>query len=73
MKIDVEVKIKLEKGKQISLKNQDARELYEKLKEIYEKKEINWYPYYPTTYPTYPTVTYKTTSGCATIITNEEN
>jgi hypothetical protein len=56
MEVNVEVKIKIGKEKQIVLKNEDAKELYLKLKELYEQKtEYVPYPYYPTTYPTtYP-------------------
>jgi len=57
MKLNVEIRIEVEKGKEIVLKNDAAKELFLKLKEIYEKeKEIVSIPYliYPTIFPTYP-------------------
>ena len=48
MNINVEVKIKMDKGTELILKNDEAKELYLKLKELYEK-ETTWVPlpYYP--------------------------
>ena len=61
MDVNIEIKIKVN-GKDIVLKNEDAKELYFKLKEIYDKEIISlpypiyverpcrqWEPYYSTT------------------------
>jgi hypothetical protein len=53
MNINVEIKIKLDNGTEIILKDNDAKELYFKLKELYEQKET--YIPYPV-YPTYPVI-----------------
>jgi len=49
MKLNVEVKIKMDNGKEVTLKSEDARELFYELKEIFGKeREI-----IPVAYPTY--------------------
>jgi len=45
--VEIKVTIKMGKGKKITLDNNEARDLYYKLKEIYDK----YYPYTITTYP----------------------
>jgi hypothetical protein len=42
MKIDVKVKIKLDKGKEISLGDGEARKLYEALKALYAQPVITY-------------------------------
>ena len=50
MDINIEIKIKVNE-KDIVLKNEDAKELYFKLKEIYDKEIISLpYPIYEKTY-----------------------
>jgi hypothetical protein len=44
MDIKISIKIKLEKGKEIILDGDDAKQLYFKLKELYETKN-NYIPY----------------------------
>ena len=82
MDVNIEVKIKMDKGKEIILKDEEARELFLKLKGIYEKEKtteyVPWYPYYPNA-PFYPvTYSYETWSSsdntisisCNTLSTN---
>lgn len=48
MNINIEIKVKMDKGKELLLKGDEAKELYLKLKEIYEQVE-----YVPYRYPWY--------------------
>ena len=80
MKAEVQLKIKMENGVEVILNVEEAKELFFKLKEIFEEKtEFIPYPTYPV-YPTYPTypwirsrewweapVWYTTTAGNVTI------
>jgi hypothetical protein len=50
MDIKVNIKIKMEKGKEINLNSDEAKELYYKLKDLYEKQPVTVYPYNPS-YP----------------------
>lgn len=62
MNVNIEIKIKIE-GKDIVLNNEDAKELYSKLKDIYDKEIISFpYPVYiGRPYPPYEV--YYSTSG----------
>ena len=52
MDLNIEIKIKM-KNKEVVLNNDEAKELYFKLKEIYDKdKEVVTFPIY--THPPYP-------------------
>jgi len=53
MSIKIEIKLKLDNGTDITLSDEDAKNLYLKLKEIYHKEPITYIPYYPTPYPWY--------------------
>ena len=69
MNVNIEIKIKLDKGKELTLSGDDAKELYLKLKEIYEERHIKEYvpyPYQPYRWPWYVTTIYGT-SGTYTI------
>jgi uncharacterized membrane protein YecN with MAPEG domain len=44
MNINIEIKVQMEKGKEIVLKGDEARELYLKLKEIYQDR-VEYVPY----------------------------
>lgn len=52
MNVNIEIKVKMDKGKELVLKDDEAKELYLKLKEIYEERVVKeyvpyrWYPYY---------------------------
>jgi len=51
MNVSIEIKIKMEDGKEVILKDKEARELFLKLSEIYEvdkaKEYVPYYPYIP--------------------------
>jgi hypothetical protein len=49
MSINIELKIKMKDGKEIVLESNEAKELYEELKKIYNKDYIS-YPYLSPTY-----------------------
>jgi len=59
MEVQINVKIKIGKGKEVTLSNTEARALYNQLKEIYESPVSPWviypwrwewpYTYYPVT------------------------
>ena len=49
MKEDVEVRIQMKDGRAVVLDSVDAKELFEKLKELYGEKVS--YPFYPSYYP----------------------
>ena len=51
MKVDVEVRIQMKDGGAVVLDSVDAKELFEKLKELYGEKIS--YPFYPSYYPSY--------------------
>lgn len=61
MNVNIEIKVKMDKGKELVLKGDEAKELYLKLKGIYEDRVVKeyvlyrwWYPdiyKYPDTYP----------------------
>ena len=51
MNVKIEVKIKMKNGKEVTLNNDDARELYFRLKDIYDHPVITITPYVPTIYP----------------------
>jgi hypothetical protein len=73
MNIKIEVKIKLKTGKEITLNNDDARELYYKLHELYGYR--NYIPYYPNIYDwkTYTIPCTGTFSTDSITISNEIN
>ena len=60
--VEIKVTIKMGKGKKITLDNDEARDLYYKLKEIYDK----YYPYTTITYPWVYTNTIPWNSNAAT-------
>ena len=64
MKTTVEVKIKIDDKTEITLNSEDAKELYFKLKEIFEEK-VNYYPYpfYPLKPYYYGDIIYTSSSG----------
>jgi len=70
MEIKFEIAIKLEEGKEICLNLQEAKDLFNKLKDIIGDQQIITYPVYPTDpsgtsdipYPLYPT-TYSIVGG----------
>jgi hypothetical protein len=70
MEIKFEITIKLEEGKEICLNLQEAKDLFNKLKDIIGDQQIITYPVYPTDpsgtsgipYPLYPT-TYSIVGG----------
>ena len=64
MEVDTTVTIKLEKGKEIKLSLEEARELYSKLSDVCGKSPYYTYPIYPEpVYPINPTITFDTTTG----------
>lgn len=73
MEAKIQVKIKMEKGKEITLNQEEAKELFLKLKEIYDQPEkITYIPTYPiyrdwTWKPVPYTPCWTTTAGTATI------
>jgi len=80
MEAKIQVKIKMEKGKEITLNQEEAKELFLKLKEIYDQPEKTTYiPFYPYTppiiwYNTKPYTPYwTTTDGSATITYSTDN
>ena len=63
MKTEIIVKIKINDNTEVELTQEEAQELYCKLKDIFNKKEIfpipaPVYPDYPV-YPTYPIITWE--------------
>lgn len=60
MNVNIEIKVKMDKGKELVLKGDEAKELYLKLKEIYEDRVVKEYVldrwWYPDIYK-YPTGT----------------
>jgi hypothetical protein len=80
MEATIQVKIKMAKGKEITLDQKEAKELFLKLKEIYDNPEkITYVPYYPHVQPliwynTKPYTPYWTTTcGTATITYSADN
>jgi len=53
MDVKINIKIKMEKGKEINLNSDEAKELYYKLKDLYEKQFVTVNPYNPV-YPVSP-------------------
>ena len=48
MDATIQIKITLDKGKELLLSHEDAKKLYEKLYEVYgEKEKITYVPYVP--------------------------
>ena len=65
--LKVQIKIKMDSGKEITLEGKDAEELYNKLKEIYDRTTwipypYNPAPYWPRTLPE-PVIWYSTSSN----------
>ncbi len=63
MKITLE--IELDENKKIKLSEEEAKNLYEVLKDFFNDQEYKLYPWYPIspTYPNEPIITYYDTNG----------
>jgi hypothetical protein len=73
MDIKINIKIKMEKGKEINLNSDEAKELYYKLKDLYEKQFVTVNPYNPV-YPYWTTCNITdNTKGNDTIYTITNN
>jgi hypothetical protein len=52
MEATIQIKIKLDKGKELLLSQEDAKKLYDKLHELFgEKERVAYVPYVPYTPP----------------------
>jgi hypothetical protein len=71
--MNLELKIKMENKKEVTLDEKEAKELFEKLKEIFGTKEKEYVPYYPWRYYVYDNpvqpyrLTWTTQNGNASI------
>ena len=72
MKVDVEVRIQMKDGRAVVLDSVDAKELFEKLKELYAEKVVYAPSYWRYTYPNYttpiqPLYTWGSSSGAVSL------